>query len=80
MEADKINTLAIRVVGIILSAVLVIGGAGACVLHLYGKGIIGIIAAPIIVFIAFQPASIKTWGLMVVIFSLVMIIVGEISK
>ena len=80
MEADKFNTIAIRVVGIILAAFLVIGGAGACVLHLYWKGIVGIIVAPIIVFIAFRPASIKTWGLMVVIFSLVMIIVGELTK
>jgi len=80
MDAEKFNTIAIRVVGIILAAVLIIGGAGVCVSHAYWKGIIGIIAGPIIVFIAFQPASIKTWGLVVVIFSLVMIIVGELSK
>jgi hypothetical protein len=80
MDPDKINNIAIKAVGITLAAFLVIGGVGACINHSYPKGITGLIASPIIVFIAFQPASIKTWGIMAVVFFLVMYIVGAIGN
>jgi hypothetical protein len=80
MDIYRLNNIALKTVGIIIAVSLVIGGAGACVNHQYLKGVIGIIAAPIIVYMAFQPASIKSWGIVVGVFVVAMFIVGVIGN
>lgn len=80
MNPDKLNTLAFRVVGVIICVFLLIGGVGACINHQYMKGVVGFLALPIIIFIGLKPASLKTWGLMVLVFIVTMLFVGTIGN
>ncbi len=80
MDFDKINNLALKITGSIIAVFLFIGGVGACVNHLYLKGAVGILVAPIIAFLAFRPASLKTWGLLIVTFFVTMYFVGVIGN
>ena len=80
MDTDKINIIALRTVCVIFSAFLVIGGIGACINHQYIKGGVGILVAPILVFIGFKPPSLTTWGLLVGGFFVTMYLVGLLGN
>ena len=80
MAPDKLNTLAFRIVCVLICVFLIIGSAGACINHQYMKGAVGLIVTPIIIFIGYKPASLKTWGLMVAIFFVTMYFVGAIGN
>jgi hypothetical protein len=80
MNPDKLNLLAFRIVGIIICVFLLIGGVGACINHQYMKGAVGFLALPVIIFIGLKPASLKTWGLMVLVFVVTMLFVGTIGN
>jgi hypothetical protein len=80
MDFDKINNLALKITGVIIAAFLFIGGLGGCVNHLYLKGAVGILVAPIIAYLGFRPASFKSWGLLIVTFFITMYIVGTIGN
>jgi hypothetical protein len=80
MTPDKLNTIAFRIVCIIICAFLIIGGVGACINHQYMKGGVGFLVTPIIIFIGLKPASIKTWGLMIAVFAVTMYFVGAIGN
>ena len=80
MNTDKLNLLGFRIVGVLICVFLLIGGVGACINHQYMKGIVGFLALPIIIFIGLKPASLKTWGLMLLVFVVTMLFVGTIGN
>jgi hypothetical protein len=80
MNADKLNLLAFRIVGVLICVFLLVGGVGACINHQYMKGVVGFLAMPVIIFIGLKPASLKTWGLMLLVFVVTMYFVGAIGN
>ncbi len=80
MNTDKLNLFAFRIAGILICVFLLIGGVGACINHQYLKGVVGFLALPILIFIGLKPASLKTWGLMVLVFIVTMLFVGTIGN
>jgi hypothetical protein len=77
MDLDKINRIAFKIVAIIICLLWIIGGAGAFVNHQYLKGCFGFIALPVVAYTAYKyPPSLKTWGLVLGLFILVMYLVG----
>ena len=76
MNLNQINTQAFRTICTLVCAFLLLGSYGMVTKHLYYKGIIGFITAPIIVWIAFMPASYKSWALLIFVFLLAMYIIG----
>jgi len=80
MNADKLNLFAFRIVSVLICVFLLIGGVGACINHQYMKGVVGFLALPLIIFIGLKPASLKTWGLMALVFVVTMFFVGAIGN
>ncbi len=77
MDTNKINSIAFKTVAVIICLLWVIGGGGAFVNHQYLKGTFGFIALPVVAYTAYNyPPSLKTWGLVLGLFALVMYLVG----
>lgn len=80
MNLVKVHTQIFRTICTLACAFLLIGGWDMVAKHFYYKGWTGIIGASIIVWIAFKPASIKSWALLVFVIILCMYIVGSVEN
>jgi hypothetical protein len=80
MNRTRINNISFRILGIAIIFFLIVGSAGILLQHLYIQGSIGMLAAIVIIRTLFQPASIRTWGLMIGVLVFAMFLVGVINS
>jgi hypothetical protein len=80
MDFEKFNTIAYRIVCILICLFLIIGGIGACINHQYIKGVVGFVVTPIVIFIGTRQASLTNWVILVTIFLVTMYFVGAIGN
>jgi chromate transport protein ChrA len=80
MNLAKLNTIAYRLVAVVICLFLAIGSWGIYENHFYNRAYVGMVAAVIIAVCAFQAPSVKWWVIMVSVLVFAMFLVGVIGS